>query len=262
MNIKNSLRITYCSLLNKRGFTLVEILFAVTIGLLLLSAIYIAVNSGQRSSVAIEAKTAAQQDVRAALDLMAMEIGMASYNPTFASNDFIWSDLSTTSGQGCGVNASVTNPTWKGIVEASSTSLTVEADINGDGVVGSTNEPNEVIRYVYVITGGEQYITRCSCCTTSTNGSGGQPFLGDLSTSGRPRGVRVVNNVNNMPIFRYFDGNGVEIFPDANPSVIPNIRRIDITIAVDTDSIDPNTGQRRRMIYSTSVIPRNHAISQ
>jgi hypothetical protein len=62
-------------------------------------------------------------------------------------------------------------------------------------------------------------------------------------------------------IFRYYDGSGAEIYPDANPLVIPNIRRIDITLAVETETIDPNTGRRRRMIYSTSVIPRNHPIT-
>jgi hypothetical protein len=51
----------------------------------------------------------------------------------------------------------------------------------------------------------------------------------------------------------------VEILPGTNPALIPDIRRIDITLVVDTEFVDPNTNQRRRMIYSTSVIPRNHA---
>lgn len=222
------------------GFTLVEVLFAVTIGLLLLSAIYVAVQSGQRSSVAIEAKTAAQQDVRAALDLMAMEIGMASY----------WRRTGVSNPWGASAN--------KGIIEAASNSIQIQADINDDGDVADSNEN---IRYNYVI--AEQRMTR-------QNGAGvAQPFLGDDPASGRPRVVRVINNTipinngNGVPaIFRYYDGSGTEIYPDANPLVIPNIRRIDITLAVETETIDPNTGQRRRMIYSTSVIPRNHAISQ
>jgi type IV pilus assembly protein PilW len=216
------------SLLNRRGFTLVEVLFAITIGLLLLSAIYVAVQSGQRSSVAIEAKTAAQQDVRAALDLMAMEIGMASYwrrtgisNPWGASAD-------------------------KGIILAADNIIQIQADINDDGDV---DDSNENIRYEYVI--AEQRITR------QTGAAPAQPFLGDDPASGRPRIVRVINNdpTINIPVFRYFDGTG------AVTASIPDIRRIDITLAVETDEIDPNTGQRRRMIYSTSAIPRNHAIN-
>jgi type II secretory pathway pseudopilin PulG len=244
------------NLKNSTGFTLVEVLFAITIGLLLLGAIFVAVQSGQRSSVAIEAKTTAQQDVRAALELMALEIGMASYNPTFASNSVIWADLTTTAGQNCSVLTSApSNPPWKGFREVTANSITIEADINGDGILGSAGQPNEVIRYVYVTAGGEQYITRCTCCTTSSTGSGGQPFLGNTIASGMQRVVRVINNTLNIPVFRYFDGRGVET------ATIENIRRIDITLAIETNAIDPNTGQRRRMIYSTSVIPRNHAIN-
>ena len=40
-----------------------------------------------------------------------------------------------------------------------------------------------------------------------------------------------------------------------------NEPRIDITLAVETENVDSDTNQRRRLIYSTSVIPRNHAIT-
>lgn len=217
------------SLLNRRGFTLVEVLFAVAIGLLLLSAIYVAVQSGQRSSVAIEAKVAAQQDVRAALELMAMEIRMASH----------WRRTGVSNPWGASAN--------KGIIDATNNIIQIQADINDDGNVAGSNEN---IRYEYVI--AEQRITR----QTGTPLAAAQPFLGDDPASGRPRVVRVINNDStiNIPVFRYFDGRG------AVTANIPDIRRIDITLAVETDAIDPNTGQRRRMIYSTSVIPRNHAI--
>jgi type IV pilus assembly protein PilW len=212
---------------NIKGFTLVEILFAITIGLLLLGAIYVAVQSGQRSSVAIEAKTAAQQDVRAALELMSLEIGMASYWRRTGNNP--WPAFAN-----------------KGIIAATNNIIQIQADINDNGNVADSNEN---IRYEYVI--AEQRITR------QTGDGPAQPLLGDDPASGRPGVVRVINNdlTINIPVFRYFDGTG------AVTASIPDIRRIDITLAVETDAIDPNTGQRRRMIYSTSVIPRNHAIN-
>lgn len=49
--------------------------------------------------------------------------------------------------------------------------------------------------------------------------------------------------------------------PEADPTLIPNIRRVDITLGVETDEVDPNTQQGRRMIYSSSVIVRNHSIT-
>jgi hypothetical protein len=72
----------------------------------------------------------------------------------------------------------------------------------------------------------------------------------------------VINETLNLPLFRYFDGAGAELFPTAgDQSSVPNIRRINITIAVETADIDPTSGQRRRLIYGTSVIPKNHGIT-
>lgn len=236
---------------HSKGFTLVEILFAITIGLLLLGAIYVAVQSGQRSSVAIEAKTSAQQDIRAALELMALEIGMASYNPRYEPNT-IWRNA-----YDC---VSAGTPANKGIQQATQNSITVEMDIrgnatdtDGDGVL---DDPNEIISYVYDIT--NQRITRSTNCGPSFEFLGCTDANGDgrCDSNNTLRTVRVINNTLGIPVFQYFDGSGNVT---AN---IPDIRRMDITLAVETDMVDPNTGQRKRMIYSTSVIPRNHSISQ
>jgi hypothetical protein len=72
----------------------------------------------------------------------------------------------------------------------------------------------------------------------------------------------VINNTLGIPVFRYFDGLGNPIAAPVPAASIPNIRRIEITLAVDTADVAPDTNQRRSMIYSTSVVPRNHAISQ
>ncbi|NPU86059.1 MAG: prepilin-type N-terminal cleavage/methylation domain-containing protein [Syntrophaceae bacterium] len=235
---------------SRKGFTLIELLVTMTITVILMMAIYGAINSAQRSTQGIERKVTAQQDARAALELIAMEIRMASYNPNFVTN--IWVDPGncfSTSG----------NQTYQGIQAATNNLITVEMDINENSVItNNTNtDPNETIAYVY--DAANQYVTRTTNCGTA------QPFLGETPASGRPRTVRVINDVNgngvydagvDIPIFRYFDGNGVEL--TSFPANIPNIRRIDITLAVETAEIDPMTNQRRRLVYSTSVTPRNH----
>lgn len=239
------------------GFTLMEIIFALFVGALLMSAIYITMISGQKSSAGVERKVAAQQDARAALGIMAMEIGMASFNPNFVTG--IWRNPPTISSPCTGVSS---NQGWKGIQEATPTSLTVEMDIGESGSVGDNS--NEIIRYAYDT--ANQLITR------NTNCGGGQPFLGANPATAAPgtRTVRVVNNtlgINNgagtPAIFRYYNAlnPATELYPGTNPTQIPDIRRIDITLAVETDEIDPSTQQRRQMIYSTSVILRNHAIN-
>jgi len=233
------------------GFTLVEVLISVFVGLVIIAAIYAAVVSGQHSTGNIERKVVAGQDARAALELMAIEIQMASYNPNYVPN--IWRAPAN-----C---AASTTPQYRGIQAATASSITVEADIRGldssgncvndsDGNIGSC--PNEIITYTYNTV--NQYITR------STNCGGNQSFLGDTVASGRPRTVRVINTAA-VPVFRYFDAKGVEIAAAGLPAGIPNIARIDITLWVETEEIDVNSGQRRRMIYSTSVIPRNHVIT-
>ena len=232
---------------NERGFTLVELLIAIVIGMFLLIAIVAAMNTGQRSSVAVDRKVAAGQDARAALEIMAMEIRMASYNPNFAGGG-MWRDTAA-----CGNPAAV--QTSKGIQGATATAMTVEMDIGNSSVVG--DDPNEIIGYALVCDAGGQgcWLTR------STNCGGPQPFLGDDPASGRPRTVRVVNNDLGIPIFRYFDGRGVEIAPATLLASTAGVRRVEIILAVETDAVDQNTNQRRRLIYSTSVIPRNHAIN-
>jgi len=150
---------------------------------------------------------------------------------------------------------------YKGIQEATATSITVEMDIGENGTIGGP-DANEVIRYEY--DAGNEDITRSTNCGTA------QPFLGAApSSTAGTRTVRVINRsagIKNGPtedvaaIFRYFDRNGTELFPGRAPGDIPNIRRINIALAVETEEKDPLTEQYRPMIYSTGVLVRNHAI--
>jgi len=229
------------------GFTLVEALISIFVGMVIIAAIYAAVASSQRSTSNIERKVVAGQDTRAALELMAVEIQMASYNPTYATG--MWTD------PGSCTAVSVNQNYW-GIQAATSSSITVEADINDNGSVARSGTPNinpsEIITYTY--DAANQYITRESGC------GGNMPFLGDTPASGRPRAVRVINT-SAVPVFRYFNAQGIEIPAGGLPAGIPNIARIDVTLWVETEHIDVSSGQRRRMVYSTNVIPRNHVIT-
>jgi type II secretory pathway pseudopilin PulG len=228
------------------GFTLVEVLISMFVGIVIIGAIYAAVVSSQRSTVNIERKVVAGQDARAALELMALEIQMASYNPTFATD--MWIDPTgdcTASG----------NQNYRGIQTATAKSISVEADIDEkDGVIKIAGKnPNEIITYTY--DSDNQYITRETGC------GGAQAFLGETVASGRPRTVHVINTTA-VPVFRYYDVAGNPIDPGAVPAAIPRIARIEITLWVETEDKDANSGQpRRQMIYSTNVIPRNHVIN-
>ena len=229
-----------------QGYTLVEMVISIAVGIVIIAVIYAVVNMGQRSTVNVERKVAAHQDARSALELMSLEIQMASFNPTYAPN--IWvAPGNCTPGSG--------NQAYRGIQAATDSSITVESDINQNGVIGGSGNPNEVITYAY--NSASQYITRLTGCSGGSN----QSFLGDAPTSGNPRTVRVINTAA-VPVFTYYDAQGTQIAAAGLPAGIPNISRIDITLWVETENVDPNSGQRRRTVYSTSVIPRNHVIKE
>ena len=235
------------SIKNSKGFTLVEIITALGVSMVLLGGIYMAINSTQKHSSSIERRVTAQQDVKPALDIIAIELSMASYNPTYTTN--IWVDPST-----CAFGATIPQ-TYRGIQEATANSIVVEMDVigaTGDDGDGVLDDANEIIRYNYDTV--NQTITRATNCGTSL------PFLG-ATVSGQ-KTVRVINSTLGIPVFRYFNGQGNEIAVSGTDlgGLIANVRRIEIVLAVETEDVDANSGQRKKLIYSTSVIPRNHAI--
>jgi len=242
------------------GFTLVELMLALFVGGVLMAAVYWTMISGQRSSAGIERKVAAQQDVRAALEIMATEIGMASYNPFFALPSQIWVNPATCSGGS-------PNPLYKGIQAAGPMGITVEMDIAGGGANGMQEDgtisaPNEIIAYAYDAT--NQTITRSTNCGPAASFLGGGPNAAQgTKTVNLINSTAGTNNGNGVAaIFRYYDSAGNELYPtNTDMTSIPNIRRIDIALAVQTEDKDPSTNAFRQMIYSTSVLARNHGLN-
>ncbi len=228
-----------------RGFTVVELVMAVAVGLVLLVAISTAMVSGQRSATGIERKVTTNQDTRAALDIMAGEIRMASYNALFTAN--IWVNPSN-----CGVAA---NQTYKGIQEATATAITIEMDLDQSG---ACNAAGEIIHYEYDAANMRLNRESIICTAGVRSPLALLSFLGPIAGQPEVRTVEVVNGA--LPVFRYFDGTGAQIAYANLPNDIPRIRRIEIALLVRSADVDPNTGQQRQMAYSTSVIPRNHGI--
>jgi prepilin-type N-terminal cleavage/methylation domain-containing protein len=258
---------------HSRGFTVVELVMAMAVGVVLLAAISTAVVSGQRSSTGIERKVTTNQDARAALEIMAAEIRMASYNPYLNSAPGGGAPLTWLNPDNCGAG----NPLYRGIQRARDGEIVVEMDIQGAiapcaGVNDSCSDAsinngssNEIVRYAYdnVNQRIERQVISCNAGTRSATTDATQlAFLGPIA--GRPdvRTVLVTNGTA-LPVFRYFRANGTPLNPAGTPmtdALIPDIRRIEIVLLVESADVDPSTGQPRRMAYSTSVIPRNHGI--
>lgn len=113
------------------GFTLVELLVSMGIGMVILAAVTTTFMSQTRIYNAQEQINEMQQNARGALDIIAREVKMAGYKP----------------------NGGAFNG-----VTYSTTQLMVQADLDSDGAISPSSTANEQITYAY--DSGNQRITR------------------------------------------------------------------------------------------------------
>jgi prepilin-type N-terminal cleavage/methylation domain-containing protein len=243
----------------EKGFTLIELIIALGIGMVVMTAIYASMNMAQRSSSSVGRKVVTQQDARAVLDLMAMEIRMASFNPLAPSE--IWEMVPTCSGVvgPCPGESAQSCKKYKGIQSATADMIHISMDLNEDSVIGCNCGPccadyscpdndckgtNEHILYYY--NNNDNSIRRRVGCSATA-----EAILGGtgLETS-------VTNQAAGIPLFRYYDRNGNET------TDITAVRRIGITIVAETKDKDSMTGKTRKMVYATDVLVKNHVLCQ
>lgn len=186
------------------GFSLIELLIAIAISGIVLGAVS-SLFIMQNKSYSIQEQVAEmQQNARAAMDIMTREIRMAGYDPTGLAN--------------------------ASIVSATSNSINLTQDTNGDG---DTADANENITYSLYTSGGIQKIGR-------NTGGGNQP---------------VVEHIQALT-FAYYDSDG------NTTAILANIRQIELTITARTANPDPDytTNDGYRTCTLTSLItPRNLA---
>lgn len=106
---------------NEQGFTLIEAVVGLAISLILLGVAIVVFNVQRKTFIMQEQVAEMQQNIRAAMDMMAREIAMAGYNPTGAA--------------------------FNGIGTQTSTLVQILADLNGNGT--TTADSNEDITYRY-----------------------------------------------------------------------------------------------------------------
>lgn len=100
--------------LNARGFTLTEFLVSLAVVGVVLATVLSLLIQGQQSYLVGTARVEAQQSARVAMERMAKEIRAAGYDPTASG--------------------------FPAIVNQTETSLTLQNDWNGDGVIGGSGE--------------------------------------------------------------------------------------------------------------------------
>jgi type IV pilus assembly protein PilW len=201
-----------------RGFTLIELIIAMSLGLIVLGSLYGVFTMQNRTASVQEQIADMQQNARAGLEILMRDIRMAGYNP------------------------SKTNPWTSGtapaITAATANSLSIVADLNGNGnTTTDASNLEETITYDLYNDDG------VSCLGKTSNGTR-QP---------------VVEHIESLA-FVYYDGGGGAL---SIPPVLSSVRKIQVTITArsalpDERYVDPVYGDHyRRYTLTSQVTPRN-----
>ena len=188
------------------GFTLTEMMVTVTIGMIVIAAVSGTFNAQTRQNKAEEEISQMHQNVRGALDMISRDLMQAGYKAP---------------------GGSVTGVTY------STTQLLIQADINGNGSIDTSNSLEYII-YVYDST--NKQITR-------QLGTGGTPEI-------------VADNITQCD-FAYKDAAG------ASTTTSASIRKVTVTITGRTAKVDPSyssNGGYRTYQVRADITPPNLAL--
>ena len=204
-----------------RGFSLVELLIAMAVGLIILGAMYglFTIQSKHLGTQDVVAEM--QQNARMAMDMVSREVRMAGYNPSGTLTR-------------CTGTTPTASTTCVGIRTASANSISFTTDLNGNGslTAGSAN-PNENIVYDRYLSSGIYSLGRTS------NGVK-QPVIEYLD----------------LLSFTYLDASGAAT---TNLASIREIQITIRTIASKMDPAYTVNGGYRTYTLTAKVAPRNLA---
>ena len=221
---------------NASGFSLAELIVAMAVGLILLSAVYNLFSIQNKQLSNQEQLAELQQNARMGMDMLVRDIRMAGYNPTGALPDCAGT-----------LPSSLINANCMGLLNADSNVIQLNMDTTNTAGTGppdgDTDGPNETLTYgLYTSTAGGVSVQCLGRRTTAD--SSYQP---------------VVENIQSLN-FVYLGADGNEL-----PSGLrrfQNIRGIEITLIAKTAKSDPsyaaNSGYRTYTLRSV-VTPRNLA---
>ena len=124
-----------------KGFTLVEIIIAMAVGMIVLATLYSLFSAQNQAFSVQEQIVEMQQNARSGMEIMLRDLRMAGYNPR-KINPWI----------------SGTKP---GLTGATSASVSYAADLNGNGdTTAASSNPAENIAYDMYSEGGVSYLAR------------------------------------------------------------------------------------------------------
>ncbi|WP_456387872.1 PilW family protein [Desulfolithobacter sp.] len=202
------------------GFTLVELMITLLISGIISVAIYSTYTSQQRVYFAQYSVAEMQQNIRAALSILARDIRMAGYDPTGnAGSGFVDSSL-------------FTYGTRTVTVTTSANEIAFTADLDGDGVIDVTVED--------IDGNGSKEMTEMEQVAYRLNGTDLERFS---STTGIVAWQDIAENIEGLE-FTYLDS-------DNNVTTTPaDIRSVQISILARSGQRDPEFENNK--IYTTA----------
>ena len=189
------------------GFTLIEMMVAITISMIVIASVAGTFNAQTRQNKAEEEISQMHQNVRGAVDLISRELMQAGYKAS---------------------GGSVTGVTY------STTQLLIQADLNSNGTIDTSNTSLEYI--IYAWDSANMRITR------------------QLGTSGTAE--IVADNITAFT-FSYKDAS------DATTTTSSSIRKVTLSITGRTAKVDPSyttNGGYRTYQLSADITPPNLAL--
>lgn len=172
-------------LMNRRGLTLTEVMVGISLAAIASAVVFSVFLSTQNAYYDSRDISASQSELRLVANMIGSELRAAGSDPLES------------------VNA--------GIFSACSDSLSFSADLNGDGVIDSVNEPAEQVAYVFDSADGELF---------RVTGAGA---------------ALLMSNVNAFSI-QYFAADGTELTPaPLTPAQLGQLRTIQLNFDVKGD---------------------------
>ncbi len=234
----------------RRGFTLLELLIAMVVGLVVLGAVYAVFTLQNTQFSNQESQTEMQQNARIAIEMMTREISLAGYRDITVT----MTDADCSGSGGALPNCSGATP-WAsgyclGIMTAAADSIKFTLDITDSA--GTNNTPNGTVCNANEIITYDLYTP-----------GGGVQSLGRKSSESATR-QQVVENIEALP-FQYYNSAGTELSqPVAD---LGSIAKVKVTVRMkaakeDPAYNDPTYGDHCRRYELTSfAIPRNLLIN-
>ena len=185
---------------NEAGFTLLELLIAMTIGLVVLGSIFSSFTTQKKSFELQEQITVMEQNLRVPLDIITRDLRNAGVNPN--------PDTTLVAGTSVGLIPDDPNDATDANVPITTNSIKILSDIDGNGAIpAGTTDPQEKVTY------------DLSGTTLNRNG---QPLVDNIITL----------------TFTYYDSNGNTIATPITGTNLSNIRVVQLSITAQTNRED------------------------